>query len=553
MLRIKRFSGVPLELAIVVAAATAISATALFWCLSQGYTLYYGDAEAHLNIARRIIDSRTPGFDQIGTVWLPLPHALMLPFVAKDSWWRSGLAGGLPSAMAFVATCAMLYAAVRRTLAWPAAAVTAVAVFALNPNVLYLQSIPMTESIFFASLSGLLLTTVWFCHDGPITAVFAAAAFSNAASLTRYEGWFLAPFIAVFLTVAGGRRRWWAGVLFGALASLAPLAWFAHNWWYFRNPLEFYNGPWSAKGIYERALKAGLAKYPGDHDWGKALQYFWAAVRLNAGEPLAWMGIVGVAAALWKRTWWPVLLLGLPPIFYVWSMHGSGTPIFVPHLWPKSYYNTRYGSTMLPLFAIGAATLVALSPARFRWGVSCVVVLAAILPWVLHPHVDASICWKESQVNSDARRAWTHAGARYLEANYKAGQGVFTSFGDLTGIFRAAGIPIRETMHEGNNPDWMAASARPSLFLREDWAVSFSGEDVATAVQRANRDRPLYALVARVSVPGAKVIEIYRRSGGAGALAKLCRSGLIESCEQTDPSVEIGDDDEDPVHESPRR
>ena len=44
------------------------------WCFERGYVLYYGDAEAHLNIARRIVDSRTPGPEQIGTVWLPLPH-----------------------------------------------------------------------------------------------------------------------------------------------------------------------------------------------------------------------------------------------------------------------------------------------------------------------------------------------------------------------------------------------------------------------------------------------------------------------------------------------
>src|SRR4051812_19767499 len=54
------------------------------WCsFANGWILYYGDAEAHLNIARRVIDSRTPGYEQIGTVWLPLPHVLMLPFVGN--------------------------------------------------------------------------------------------------------------------------------------------------------------------------------------------------------------------------------------------------------------------------------------------------------------------------------------------------------------------------------------------------------------------------------------------------------------------------------------
>src|SRR6478672_3406837 len=66
------------NLAGVVILLTAISAAAVWWCASHGYTLYYGDAEAHLNIARRVLDSRTPGPEQLGTAWLPLPHVLML-------------------------------------------------------------------------------------------------------------------------------------------------------------------------------------------------------------------------------------------------------------------------------------------------------------------------------------------------------------------------------------------------------------------------------------------------------------------------------------------
>src|SRR5690242_5413860 len=84
----------------VLLAAASVAATR--WCLARGYPLYYGDAEAHLNIARRIVDSRTPGPEQIGTVWLPLPHLIMLPFVMQDAWWRTGLAGAIPSGICFV-------------------------------------------------------------------------------------------------------------------------------------------------------------------------------------------------------------------------------------------------------------------------------------------------------------------------------------------------------------------------------------------------------------------------------------------------------------------
>src|SRR5487761_1908745 len=110
------------ELAGVVLLLAAISAAAVGWCAFHGYTLYYGDAEAHLNIARRVLDSRTPGPEQLGTVWLPLPHVLMLPFVAREQWWRSGIAGAIPSAVGFVMAGAFLYAAARRLYASSAAA-----------------------------------------------------------------------------------------------------------------------------------------------------------------------------------------------------------------------------------------------------------------------------------------------------------------------------------------------------------------------------------------------------------------------------------------------
>src|SRR4029077_10299296 len=70
---------------------TAISAAALWWCATRGYTLYYGGAEAHFELGRRVLDSPTPGPEQLGTGWLPLPHMLTLPLVLHANWWRSGL------------------------------------------------------------------------------------------------------------------------------------------------------------------------------------------------------------------------------------------------------------------------------------------------------------------------------------------------------------------------------------------------------------------------------------------------------------------------------
>jgi hypothetical protein len=112
-------------------------------------------------------------------------------------------------------------------------------------------------------------------------------------------------------------------------------------------------------------------------------------------------------------------------------------------------------------------------------------------------------------VNSDARRAWTREAAAYLAPRYPRGSGIITTFGDITGIFRRAGIPLRDTLTWDNWPLWPAAVARPDLFLWEDWAVVTGGDPVQTALVRAGAHGPRYELVKIIAVPGAPVLEIY--------------------------------------------
>lgn len=500
-----------LDTAVMLLLLAGLSAAAVWYHWRHGYLLYYGDAQAHLMIARRVIDSRAPGLDQIGTVWLPLPHLLMLPFVGNDRWWHSGLAGAIPSATCFVIGCVFFYAAITRLTASRAVGATAALLVALNPNWLYLQSIPMTEPYFFCALAVLVFALVSYRRSRSLTAILLAGAASNAASLSRYEGWFLIPFVMIYLLIVGGIRRPWHAMLFAAMAALAPLAWLAHNWWHYGNFFEFYDGPYSAKAIYQRALDSGMAPYPGDHDWAKAWQQFRAAARLCAGAGLSILGLCGVVILVWKRLFFAPALLSLPVAFYLWSIYSSGTPIFVPHLWPHSYYNTRYGLAAFPLLALSAAALVLLAPQRWRWVAAAGVLSAASVGWLTDRRPDAWICWKESQVNSEARRAWTAEAAAYFKRHYRMGQGVYTSLGDLAGIFRQAGIPLKELLHEGIHPWWNAAQARPDLFLREQWAVAISGDSIATLLLRAERNGPRYQRVKIITIKGAPVIEIYRR------------------------------------------
>jgi len=493
------------ETAAVLVLLSLWSAAWVWFFYRGGYLVYYGDAEAHLNIARRILDSRTPGYDEMGSVWLPLPHVLTMLFARNDALWRSALAGSIVSGTGFVLAGAFLFGAARRVFQGQAAALAALLLFATNPNVLYLQSTAMNEPLFVAELMAVLYFTVRFRDTQSWMDVCGSGMAALCGTLTRYDAWFLVPFVTLFVLVTAQRQRVAKTALFAAIACLGPLYWLGHNWWCCSNVLDFYNGPYSAKGIQ------GAAYYPGLGNWAKAWLYFRTAVRWCAGAPLLWLGAAGLAACVAARkAWWPALLLVLPGVFYVWSMHSSGgTPIFVPDLWPNSYYNSRYGLALFPALVFGAAALVSVVPARARRIAAGVVVLAAAIPWLIRPRPDAWITWKESQVNSEARRAWTREAAAYIAPRYRRGSGIVTTFGDITGIFRMAGIPIRETLTWDNWPHWPAAVTRPDLFLWEEWAVAMGGDPVQTALLRAGVKGPRYELVKIVMTPHAPVVEIY--------------------------------------------
>ena len=81
---------------------------------NDGLVLSHYDAKAHLVVARRVIDSITPGWQQIGAVWLPLPHLIQILPTQVDLFYRTGIVASLVSILSFTLTT---WAAARLVLA----------------------------------------------------------------------------------------------------------------------------------------------------------------------------------------------------------------------------------------------------------------------------------------------------------------------------------------------------------------------------------------------------------------------------------------------------
>ena len=132
------------ETALLAWLAACVSIFSFLFYFRRGDILLYGDAVAHINIARRVFDSRTPGLLQLGTVWLPLPHLLMIPFLLSDWMWTTGIGGSIPSMAAYVLGTLGIFRLLRNAQGSPGTDLTSGAVawgaaiiYAANPNLIF--------------------------------------------------------------------------------------------------------------------------------------------------------------------------------------------------------------------------------------------------------------------------------------------------------------------------------------------------------------------------------------------------------------------------------
>jgi hypothetical protein len=134
---------------VLAALAAVLGIAAALYYATLGLTLSHYDAKAHLVVSRRILDSITPGWEQIGAVWLPLPHLLNMIPVQVDFLYRTGLFAIVLSIASHALAAGSIGATVLALTSSRAGAVLAASLYAANPNVLYLQSTPMTEPMLF--------------------------------------------------------------------------------------------------------------------------------------------------------------------------------------------------------------------------------------------------------------------------------------------------------------------------------------------------------------------------------------------------------------------
>jgi len=474
----------------VALAATVISVVAYVITVRLHGVLLYVDSISHLEIARRVVSSTSPGLAQLGYVWLPLPHLLMLPLVWSGPLYQNGFAGSIVSMAAYVATAVLIYKIAFRLTGRKFAGVVAAGVFALNVNMLYMQSTPMTEALLFCLLAAMVYCVQQWADTDKYQYLIAGAVAALSATLTRYESWpVLACLVIAVVFIAWQRRPGGltpklrrAGtqdrlVAFAVLAFAGIVAWLIWNWAIFGNPLDFQDGAYAKPSNWVSSGEPFIG------DWVIAAKTYWYAMVDNETGPLLLLAAAGLVCLI-AREWrtkksfarsLPVLSLLVIVPFFIVSLYGGQRPLHVLQI-SSDLYNVRFGLIMLVPTAILAGYLVG-TLQRFR----PVMYVAGTLVLALAVGLGAGLIRDHNVVTYTAARETLTSTTTleqspvvaWLKTHYTGGLVLMESFGNENIAFQ---VPSDELVYEGSYRQWLPSLRDPSA-NHVEWIIARCGSD----------------------------------------------------------------------------
>jgi hypothetical protein len=488
-------------LALALAAACGGALVAIHYH-RLGLTLSHYDARGHLVVARRIADSLTPGWQQIGAVWLPLPHVLNAVPVQIDAFYRTGASAVAMSIAAFaIATFALAWLILLITASrWAAAA--GVATFALNPNVLYLQSTPMTEPLLIGLMTLAVAMLARWCRGdsgkdargaGLGTGHGAVGVMFALACLTRYEAWPV-TFSALGLALLALHHMGvpWRDAIrrVGAIAVYPALSILAFGVF-----SRVVIGEWLVAGGFFVPENTALG-----HPLEALSQIGWG-VRALSGDALLTVaaiglaGLVGIAFREPSRAWVLVSLSLVATAALPWVAFLRGHP-----------YRIRYMVPLIAAEALGVGVAAGLVK-RARPAATIALLLAAAFelrlldagaPMVVEAQWDRPNVAVRQQVTDCLR-------------GRAPGDAVMASMGSLGHYVQelaGAGYRIDDFLHEGNGDIWLAAIEHPRPYAA--WILIEEKAEGGDMLATIAREHP-YFLDGYSRVCEGAGLALYRR------------------------------------------
>jgi len=277
-----------------------------------------GDCLAHLYIARAVIDNGVnSGLAQLGTVWLPVFHLLLVPFVAIDVLYTTGLAGTIVNGLMVAGISVMVY----RLLDNKRLGILASALFIANPYTLLLcgPSVWMPPAGMFFALLATYHFKLYLERDD-VREFMKCSLALIIGTLTRYEVWPISILVMIFFILREIRNGQSYRVSYVHFPLWGIFAWFFYNIAIFRDPLISIWGPFPGAGSYysgviERILHPTL---------DRAVNYGFPSLIMLAGY--IWLFLaVALLLPLFRRNWktMAIVMLLTAPIILFFQVGGD--------------------------------------------------------------------------------------------------------------------------------------------------------------------------------------------------------------------------------------
>ncbi len=455
---------------IITLCLSLISIASFFYFYQQNLGLAYNDARSHLDIGRRVVEGLKPGLAQLGSVWLPLPHFLMIATIWNSAMWHSGLAGAINSMISYVATGIYIWLILKKLKVGPAWRFLGVGAFALNANILYLQSTAMTEVLLLLTLTAAIYELICWSDNLKRYSMIKAAFWIMLSTLIRYEGWFLfivaaAVIYVVTLKRKGKKEAEGTTILFSTLAGFGILLWFVWNKMIFGDFLYFAFGPYSAHAQQKQLQAAGDLLTKGNILF--SLNIYSLASYFTIGAIVLAAGFLGSILIFFDTNLKTrlkiisVILLTSPIVFNILALFMGHSVLFIEGINGKSWFNVRYGVMALPAAAVFGAYFASQSRALK------VIVLGLILAASIFPLSDLrkSVTVEDALYGSSGKDVSQIAG--WLKNNVKDKNArVLVSAASHDAVIFSSGLPMSQIIHEGTGPFWDASTTNPDHWAK---------------------------------------------------------------------------------------
>jgi len=494
------------ELVVAISAIVVCSLSAYTLLTRDPHSLlYYGDAVSHLVISMSVFDSIQPGIGQLGGVWLPLGHLMLMPFVTSDYLFHTGLAGTIVSTLSVAVTaCAMFRIAKLQFNSSIIAGFISASLYLMNTSVIYMGVVPMQEApyMMFFVLSVYYIQKIYSHYiciksitlDVSLTLkarllLLKCALAISAATIIRYEGWLLPiGFMILILLVKfaffRNNESWRPGIgwieCLPIIVSLSGIIfWLLWDFAYYKDPLYFATGPYSAH-IQGQPFSGYLQSHP-----LLALSILIGVSKSMYGLPILTIAFLGIVSYLYiarkdhKRLVFfllttATLMIPLVSIFLA-MVHGSG--VIYP-IREGGWFNGRYLVTISPLLAFCSVSLIMCVNEKIRSGKSLIkgvisaLVIVLVLISYIHIFISQPLEIGKATVLSDryalfpflkhVRFAFDTGDALRILLGDKRGQIVlFTPSQSGQQIILESGLPLKSFIDVGSGSYWSITKSSP--------------------------------------------------------------------------------------------